>query len=193
MLLPLSRWTFRPSWIKILAIIFVLLQVDEFFFNTFFEWLQPADLWLLLFLSRLDDLRSGISLLASIGQDRATADQVGGVGITGTVFGTQFVDLVLPQLPLPHLALAFIGNTLYYLSLLLIPLSIGMAILRYRLWDIDTLINCTLVYGTLTGLVIVRAIRTDRRLPQRVAAYEWQPGTLPDCHRRDSCALPAAA
>jgi hypothetical protein len=34
---------------------------------------------------------------------------------------------------------------------LVIPLSIGLAILRYRLWDVDILINKALVYGLLTG------------------------------------------
>ncbi len=34
---------------------------------------------------------------------------------------------------------------------LIIPLSIGLAILRYRLWDVDILINKALVYGLLTG------------------------------------------
>src|SRR5205807_261013 len=35
--------------------------------------------------------------------------------------------------------------------LLLIPLSFGFAMLRSRLWDIDVLINRTLVYGVLTA------------------------------------------
>jgi hypothetical protein len=34
-----------------------------------------------------------------------------------------------------------------------IPLAIGVAIFRYHLWDIDILINRTLVYGTLTALL----------------------------------------
>ncbi len=43
-----------------------------------------------------------------------------------------------------------LAGGLLYLFLLLIPLSIGIAMLRARLFDIDVLINRTLVYVTLT-------------------------------------------
>jgi hypothetical protein len=44
-------------------------------------------------------------------------------------------------------------NNISSYALLLIPVSLTIAILRYRLWDIDNLINRALVYGTLTFLL----------------------------------------
>jgi signal transduction histidine kinase len=40
------------------------------------------------------------------------------------------------------------------LVLIGVPLTIGFSILRYRLWNIDILINRTLVYGALTAVIV---------------------------------------
>src|SRR5215211_2552831 len=45
-------------------------------------------------------------------------------------------------------------NTGFTLSFLLLPLSISVAVLRSHLFDIDILINRTLVYGLLTAMLI---------------------------------------
>lgn len=52
-------------------------------------------------------------------------------------FGTSIWAIILPQIVM-------------YGFMLLIPLSIALAVLRYNLWEADALINRTLVYGSLT-------------------------------------------
>lgn len=46
-----------------------------------------------------------------------------------------------------------IGHPLFTFASLAIPICVTIAILRYRLWDIDVIINKALVYGSLTLLL----------------------------------------
>jgi hypothetical protein len=47
-----------------------------------------------------------------------------------------------------------IGFVLFMVGLVGLPIAIGIAVLRYRLYNIDRIINRTLVYGSLTAMLV---------------------------------------
>lgn len=98
-----------------------------------------------------------LALIAGVHNYRSSRDSIsrrqvrwvlfaaGVAGITGIVFGV-IPELVMGRALLSWSVLALFG--------LLVPLALAFAILRYRLFDIDVLINRTLVYGALSALFI---------------------------------------
>jgi signal transduction histidine kinase len=82
-----------------------------------------------------------------------------GVTVIFAVIGALIgLSLLFPSLDQPGsaaLLYQMVASLLLTLAFLLIPLSIAIAVLRYQLWNIDILINRTLVYGTLTASVVV--------------------------------------
>jgi hypothetical protein len=59
-----------------------------------------------------------------------------------------------------------------------IPTSVGIAILRYRLYDIDHIINRTLVYGALTTLLVAVYVGSVVSLQGALRALSGQESQL---------------
>jgi hypothetical protein len=79
-----------------------------------------------------------------------------GIAAAGFIGFLLVVPGLVPQVRQPGIEGAvymLLGIPLFYLSLMLLPLTIGASILRYRLWDIDLIIRQTLLYGSLTAVV----------------------------------------
>src|SRR5262249_30250030 len=75
--------------------------------------------------------------------------------VVGLLGGIAALDILVPSPTTPgEMALALAGDAFVYGALLLVPLSIGIAMLRSHLFDVDLLINRALVYGTLTACVV---------------------------------------
>jgi signal transduction histidine kinase len=148
---------FVPRWMALCAAVMVVLAVNAYFFRD--ALLGP---WLATPTGNL--LAVGFIVLAVGGQVyryRRVSSLVQRQQTKWVVWGfvlamlvSQGTQLVLPYLEQPAVLVIMLAYALEYGSLLLIPLSIGAALLRSRLWDIDPVINRTLMYGVLTASVV---------------------------------------
>jgi hypothetical protein len=76
------------------------------------------------------------------------------VAVAGTM-ATVFTIGAAIDLPPQDVGPRMLSMLLMDASGLMIPLSIGIAVLRSRLFDIDVVINRALVYGSLTAMLVV--------------------------------------
>ena len=93
-----------------------------------------------------------------------------------------FGGLIIIPSPLPILhngLLNVLNANSFSLVSLLIPISLGLAMFRYRLWDIDIIINRTLVYGTLTAILALIYFGLIIGLESLVHLFTGQAGQSP--------------
>ena len=150
---------FVPRWTRWLLIGWVIHELfgDTLFINAsfnplvYYPWLDVP-----LFIGLLVSV-----VVAQVYRYRRVSNMVQRQQTKWVVFGTVVAvlgfaaTLVVGTLPVVMDTLSgplsnMIANTALECFLLLIPISVGIAISRSRLWDIDSIINRSLVYGTLT-------------------------------------------
>ncbi len=148
---------FAPRWTRWLAGAVVVLWIPSIFFpNTPFALFTGASVVFLGYVTSLIAVQVYRYRRVSNSVERQQTKWVVfglAVGLGGFIGALIFGNVLFPSLAQASGPSQMVGNTLISGFLLLIPLSIGLAILRSRLWEIDLLINRTLVYVPLTGIL----------------------------------------
>ncbi len=155
---------FIPRWTRWVALVWIAWLFPRYWFpdwppsesSTWLAWLN-----LVVWLGAL-----GTAVYAQVYRYRRVSNQVQRQQTKWVVFGIALglavfltVNIAVSAIvPVPtsagELTTLMVGAALMNSALLLIPLSIGIAILRHHLFDVDVLINRTLVYLSLTAIVV---------------------------------------
>jgi hypothetical protein len=199
--LPSRRW--RPlAWLS--GAVIVLLGVDsvlapgpltdlEGVRNPFglegAPWLVDAEIvLLLLFVACI--LASAVSLILRYRHSGGEVqEQIKWIALAGSFSGLLvFLTIVLGLLIVPEEFMRGSGGILplwlqglifvMVLSFTGVPVAIGVAVLKYRLYDIDLLINGTLVYGSLTvslAVVYFGGVTVTQAIFRALTGQEEQP------------------
>jgi signal transduction histidine kinase len=162
-LFPNGRFVSR--WAQWVALVWIAWQLAEHLFPS---WSSDPNAWqtgaeTVVWLGAL-----GTAIYSQIYRYRHASSSVQRQQIKWVVFGISAALAVFLGLQLalgtsgadaptsPGTLVAYLTwyTLVSYLAVLLIPASIGIAVLRHHLFDIDVIINRTLVYGTLTASVV---------------------------------------
>ncbi len=155
---------FVPRWTRWVALSWIAEQVPHSFFpsapftgSAAFTVLGIG-IWAVALVSVIYSQVYRYRHVSTLTQRQQTKWVVFGIAAAavGLIGGVVALDIVNPVPVSPSQMIgAMASDALVYAALLLIPLSIGIALLRSHLFDVDLLINRALVYGALTASVIL--------------------------------------
>lgn len=201
-LFPSGR--FVPRWTRWLAVLMIVYWAGDIFLSDLLN-ASPAGK-ILSFLLFLGVIASGLAIQVYRYRHTSTPLErqqtkwvVLGlvVGLGGNLVEIVVVYVILPLFMNLEAPVFLLGNTFETLLALLFPVCIGIAILRSRLWDIDIIIRRTLVYSSLTALLVgiyfgtIVGAQDVRAETHR--AVQWAPGDYCVVHPAHRRALQSAA
>ncbi|MDQ3327065.1 MAG: hypothetical protein M3506_00885 [Chloroflexota bacterium] len=152
---------FVPQWTRWLVLVWLLMQIP---WNlSYRSAMYPAN-WHPLLFAPVEASLWGSALFAQFYRYRYVATSharqqmkwvVSGLTVVvAIVLPVNLLDILAPDRIAPGSGWEVAAVTLNFIGLLLMPLAMGIAVLRYRLYDIDLLINRALVYGILSALLV---------------------------------------
>lgn len=176
------RWTRWAAWGWIVAPTILVFATA---FGVFEMAIGPIGVALLLLLATC--------IIAPIQRYRTLASRTQRQQLKWVLFGlaqllvtllvvVELLPLVFPMLDVIGSLPSIVSNLFQAISVMLFPITIGIAMLRYRLWNVNMVINRTLVYVPLTSILTViytTSLAVSQRLfitatgeqPQAVAIF----------------------
>jgi len=151
-----------------------------------YPWVETAT-YTILPLLPLCMLVSALGLVLryrrSGGEER---QQIKWIAFAASVVGLLYLVAMVTSLVFPSGAWFSPGSPLWMdlivsaalLSFTLVPIAVGLAVLRYRLYDIDRIINRALVYGSLTATLALVYVGSVVGLQAALRAVTGQESTL---------------
>ena len=175
---PRFAWIFIIIWSFSFLVEILFPGIDK---NSFFYQVWSAIAWLGLFIGGFVSQVFRYLRVSNGVERRQTKWVVFGMGSIAVLVLSSMVVPTLNQWMFntaPYTAQYMYINTFSNLSMTLIPISVGFAVLRYRLYDIDVIIRKTLVYGGLTAtlaLVFFGGVALLQQVVGRLTGTEDSP------------------
>ena len=163
-LLPDGRLTTR--WMRLLAALWLAFTMAWGLFPAVpFNLARPFDVPLVWFLTLMGWWFSALFVQAYRYRNAASPVQrqqtkwviiclAGGILAYAVVYLVGAILAALPQRVIANLLYDLFGVPIFLLLLLPIPTAISLSVHRYHLFDVETALNRTLVYGALTALLV---------------------------------------
>ncbi|MFD1738018.1 sensor histidine kinase [Bacillus salitolerans] len=157
MIFPNGR--FFPNWTSIIAGTYIGIQILGLLFPESFFNILMMPIWLKSVMLLIPLLTMGFSQIYRFIKvsDSTERQQTKWVvyGFALTLVGFIFINfLYVPGIMKGALSYLYL-NAFINLCMAIIPTTLTFAILKHRLWDIDPIVNRTLVYGVLSLCVIL--------------------------------------